>query len=99
MGIGNRKRKKRRFPAARCLASMIYVVTGFFCFFGSNTHAMKESGFRELHVWKRSRDLAVLIYRITESSSYKRDAGLRDQCRASVSIASNIAEGDERSTN
>jgi four helix bundle protein len=79
---------------------MIYVVTGSFCFFGSNTHAMRESGFRELHVWKRSRDLAVLIYRITENSSYKRDAGLRDQMRrASVSIASNIAEGDERSTN
>jgi len=61
---------------------------------------MKKSGFRELNVWKRSRDLAVLVYRITGGNSYRQDNGLRDQMRrASVSIASNIAEGDERGTN
>ena len=61
---------------------------------------MKKSGFRELNVWKRSRDLAVLVYRITGGNSYRQDIGLRDQMRrASVSIASNIAEGDERGTN
>jgi len=61
---------------------------------------MKKSGFRELNVWKRSRDLAVLVYRITDGGSYKHDVSLRDQMRrASVSIASNIAEGDERGTN
>lgn len=57
-------------------------------------------GFRDLHVWNKSKDLAVHIYRITESGSFGRDFGLRDQIRrASVSIASNIAEGDERDTN
>jgi four helix bundle protein len=61
---------------------------------------MKGTGFRELHVWRRSRDLAVLVYKVTGNSSYSRDIGLRDQMRrACVSVASNIAEGDERKTN
>ena len=57
-------------------------------------------GFRDLMVWKRAKDLAVTIYRLTESGAFSRDFGLRDQIRrAAVSIASNIAEGDERDTN
>lgn len=60
----------------------------------------KQAGFRELKVWQRAKDLAVYIYRITDSGSFCRDFGLRDQIRrASVSIASNVAEGDERDTN
>lgn len=57
-------------------------------------------GFRDLSVWQKSRDLAVEIYKITNGSSFSHDFGLRDQIRrASVSIPSNIAEGDERGSN
>lgn len=61
---------------------------------------MGESGFRNLAVWQKSKDLAVYIYKLTNTGSFSRDFGLRDQLRrAAVSIPSNIAEGDERDTN
>jgi four helix bundle protein len=61
---------------------------------------MGKGGFRSLQVWQKSKDLAVHIYRITDEGLIRNDFGLRDQIRRSgVSIASNIAEGDERSTN
>ena len=56
-------------------------------------------GFKELLVWQKSRDLAVLIYKITNDDDFKKDFSLRDQIRRSaVSVPSNIAEGDERDT-
>src|SRR3990172_8722724 len=55
--------------------------------------------FQELKVWQRAKDLAVYIYRQTEKGKFSRDYSLKDQLRrASVSIASNIAEGDELGT-
>ncbi|MBU0505093.1 MAG: four helix bundle protein [bacterium] len=55
--------------------------------------------FYELNVWKKSKDLAVYIYKQTQEGSFSRDFGLRDQFRrAAVSIPSNIAEGDELDT-
>jgi four helix bundle protein len=61
---------------------------------------MGENGFRDLQVWQLSKDLAVFIYSITNSGSFSKDFGLREQIRkAAVSIPSNIAEGDERNTN
>ena len=58
------------------------------------------SGFRELKVWQKSKDLAVTIYRITQEGKFSRDFGFRDQIRrAAVSVPSNIAEGDERGSN
>ena len=61
---------------------------------------MKRSGFRELEVWKRSRDLAISVYKVTSSGAFLGDFSLRDQMRrASISISSNIAEGDERGSN
>ena len=55
--------------------------------------------FKELTVWQMAKDIAVNIYRVTDSSQFKRDFGLRDQMRrASVSIPSNIAEGDDLSS-
>ncbi len=61
---------------------------------------MGEGGFRNLMVWKKSKDLAVYIYKLTNTGSFSKDFGLRDQIRrAAVSIPSNIAEGDERDTN
>ena len=56
--------------------------------------------FRELKVWQEAKELAVYIYRLTSHGAFARDYGLRDQIRrAAVSIASNIAEGDELGTN
>ncbi|MBU4287462.1 MAG: four helix bundle protein [Proteobacteria bacterium] len=55
--------------------------------------------FRELKVWQRSKDLAVYIYKLTAKGHFERDFSLRDQIRrATVSIPSNIAEGDELDT-
>jgi four helix bundle protein len=56
--------------------------------------------FFELKVWRRSKDLSVFIYRITNEGLFAKDFGLRDQIRrAAVSVPSNIAEGDELKTN
>ena len=56
--------------------------------------------FHELKVWQRAKDLAVYIYKITEKGKFAKDFGLRDQWRrASVSMPSNIAEGDELDSN
>ena len=56
--------------------------------------------FQELIVWQRAKDLAVYIYKITDEGAFARDFGLRDQIRkATISIPSNIAEGDELDTN
>lgn len=60
---------------------------------------MGRDGFQGLKVWQKSKDLAVQIYKITEQGMFGKDYGLRDQVRrSSVSIPSNIAEGDERDT-
>lgn len=50
--------------------------------------------FEQLDVWKRASRLACDVYKALKDS---RDYGLKDQMtRASVSIPSNIAEGEER---
>ncbi len=55
--------------------------------------------FKGLRVWQESIDLAEQIYMMTRKDKFARDFGLKDQIqRAAVSIASNIAEGDERMT-
>jgi four helix bundle protein len=60
---------------------------------------MSKKGFMDLVVWQKAKDLAVSIYRISGRGELARDFGLRDQLRRSaVSVASNIAEGDERNT-
>lgn len=52
--------------------------------------------FKKLEVWNEAKDLAVYTYKITGSGLISKDFGLRDQMRrASVSIPSNIAEGEE----
>ena len=58
-----------------------------------------RKGFQDLIVWQRAKDLAVKIYKLSEDGVLSRDFGLRDQIRRSAtSIASNLAEGDERGT-
>lgn len=60
---------------------------------------MSKGGFKQLVVWKRAKNLAVLVYKVTGQGEIARDFGLRDQMRrAAVSVCSNIAEGDERNT-
>ncbi|MBB6142186.1 four helix bundle protein [Silvibacterium bohemicum] len=50
--------------------------------------------YRELHVWQRSVELSVALYRLTANFPREEIYGLTNQLRrASVSIASNIAEG------
>ena len=54
------------------------------------------SHFEELKVWQKAVDLAVKVYEITKSDLFSKDHGLRDQIRRySVSISSNISEGDQ----
>ena len=53
--------------------------------------------FKDLRIWQQGIDLASNIYQITRREAFRKDFGLRDQIqRASVSISSNIAEGEER---
>ena len=60
---------------------------------------MGKKGFKDLIVWQKAKDLAIKVYEASEEGDFNRDFGLRDQVRRSaVSIASNLAEGDERDT-
>ena len=57
------------------------------------------ASFRELLVWQRAMQLCVAIYKLTAAFPESERFGLTNQLRrASVSIASNIAEGYGRST-
>jgi len=56
--------------------------------------------FRKLEVWQIAKKLAVVIYQVTNDTAFSKDFGLKDQIRrTSVSISSNIAEGEESGTN
>ena len=56
--------------------------------------------FQKLRVWQLAKDLAVKIYKVTKTSKFSKDFGLKDQIqRAAVSISANISEGDELGTN
>jgi four helix bundle protein len=55
--------------------------------------------FRDLVVWKRAFELSLAVYRLTSEFPASERFGLTNQLRrASVSVASNIAEGYGRST-
>src|ERR1700747_3287123 len=59
---------------------------------------MGES-FRNLTVWQRAIELTLAVYKLTASFPDSERFGLTNQLRrASVSVASNIAEGYGRST-
>lgn len=60
---------------------------------------MGSKGFKGLAVWQKAKDLAVQIYKVSDNDMKSIDFGLRDQIRRSAaSVASNLAEGDERDT-
>jgi four helix bundle protein len=53
--------------------------------------------FRNLEIWKKAIELTKLIYKITDDFPATEKYGLKSQIqRASVSVASNIAEGSSR---
>ena len=58
-----------------------------------------DKDFKSLIVWRESKRLAVSIYFLTETFPPREKFGLVDQMRrAGVSVASNIAEGHDRTT-
>lgn len=58
---------------------------------------MHTYSFEKLEVWKLAKDLSVFLYKITAKFPVEERFGLVSQIRrASVSIASNIAEGSSR---
>lgn len=57
----------------------------------------KIKSFRDLIMWQKAIDLAVLIYEMTRTFPKEERYGLISQLRrASVSVSSNIAEGFKR---
>lgn len=57
------------------------------------------NNYKELKVWQKAIDLTVNIYSVTDKFPSKEQFGLVSQMnRASVSVASNIAEGAGRNT-
>jgi four helix bundle protein len=55
--------------------------------------------FKDLVVWQRAIQLTVAVYKLTSSFPLSEQFGLTNQLRrASVSVASNIAEGYGRAT-
>jgi len=57
------------------------------------------NNYKELKVWQKAIDLAESVYSITKSFPTEEKFGLISQLRrASVSVASNIAEGAGRNT-
>lgn len=58
-----------------------------------------KNGYKDLAVWQHAKNLAVLIYKLSEQDKLRKNFGLTDQIRRSaVSVPSNWAEGDERAT-
>ncbi len=59
----------------------------------------KISSFKDLIAWQQAYKLALMVYEITKSFPDDEKFGLANQLRrASVSVASNIAEGFSRQT-
>jgi len=61
---------------------------------------MYQYSFEKLEVWKEAKELTKLIYKISSTFPNEEKFGITSQLRrASISIASNIAEGSARKTN
>jgi len=53
----------------------------------------KIRSFKDLNIRQKSKEIAKIVYRLTENKHFQKDWWLRDQLRRSVmSISSNIAE-------
>jgi four helix bundle protein len=73
----------------------------YFAVFSSANQTYKIMGnFQHLDVWNEAKVIAVQIYKLTNLGLLSKDFGLRDQMRrSSVSVPSNIAEGEESGSN
>ena len=66
---------------------------------GKDAKGRSKMTFRDLIVWRKSIELAKVLYKMTRSMPDSERFGLTAQMRrAAVSIASNIAEGNARQT-
>ena len=66
------------------LSELVYLYVGYF---------------KKLRVWQDSMVLIEKVYRLCSEGQLEKDFGLRNQVtRSAISIASNIAEGEERSS-
>lgn len=64
---------------------------------GTQNGNVTRQSFHDLHVWQKSRELTLAIYRLTRRFPVEEAFGLTSQVRrAAVSISSNIAEGHGR---
>ncbi len=69
-------------------------------YFNLNFRTMQTSDFKDLRVWQQSMDVVTDIYKLMGHLPMEEKFGLSDQIRrASVSIPSNIAEGQARGSN
>ena len=60
---------------------------------------MKVYSFEKLECWQQARELAVWVYHVTKDFPVEEKFGIISQMRrATVSIASNLAEGTSRKT-
>ena len=60
---------------------------------------MAVNSFKDLKVWQKSMDLAIMIYKLVKLLPREELFSLSDQMRRSVvSIPSNIAEGQQRNS-
>lgn len=60
---------------------------------------MSFKNYKSLDVWKKSHDLVIKLYKITEKFPKEEKYRIIDQLlRAAISIPTNIAEGNGRST-
>lgn len=58
---------------------------------------MAIASFEGLQIWQEARKLTNRVYDVTKQASFSKDFGLINQLRkASISIGSSIAEGNER---
>jgi len=65
----------------------------------NNMYNTNSKSYRNLIVWQRSKDLIVQIYKITKQFPKEELYVLSSQMkRCSISVASNIAEGNQRRT-
>jgi len=65
----------------------------------TGTHKQKIQSFRDLQIWQKSMELTVAVYRMTQGFPREEMFGLTSQLRrCTISIPSNIAEGQGRSS-
>lgn len=90
-------------PSAQCLApsALIKLLFIFILYVLDNiinlTPRCIKSNYENLQVWQKAIELAVSVYKTTANNKFfQKDMSLRDQMRrSSVSISSNISEGDQ----